>query len=116
MSTADDKTQESEFLREPEDYNIDTIDDAPDGYYDDDDSDYSYDAEAEWEESKAQMQALFSMVVFPYLGKFLGRKFSFWRKLPKKKRERSDVFRFICSFQCGPAILNRQGHGKPLLC
>lgn len=46
----------------------------------DEDSLYSYDAEAEWEESKQQLNALFSLVIFPYLGKYLGKKFSFWSK------------------------------------
>jgi hypothetical protein len=43
-----------------------------------DDSLYSYDAEAEWEESKEQLSALFSLVIFPFVGKWLGKKFSFW--------------------------------------
>lgn len=47
---------------------------------DEDDSLYSYDAEAEWEESKEQLSALFSMVIFPFVGKWLGKKFSFWRE------------------------------------
>ena len=45
---------------------------------DENDSLYSYDAEAEWEESKEQLNALFSMVIFPFVGKWLGKKFSFW--------------------------------------
>ncbi|KAG2202907.1 uncharacterized protein EV154DRAFT_523070 [Mucor mucedo] len=48
-----------------------------DGYSEEDD--YSdYDAEAEWEESKEQLSSLFSLVVFPFVGKWLGKKFSFW--------------------------------------
>lgn len=43
-----------------------------------DGDDYSYDPEAEWEESKAQMNALFSMVVFPFVGRWIGRKCAFW--------------------------------------
>ncbi|KAI8983810.1 hypothetical protein BDB01DRAFT_835424 [Pilobolus umbonatus] len=39
---------------------------------------YSHDAELEWEETKEQMSALFSMVIFPYVGKWLGRKVSYW--------------------------------------
>ncbi|KAI8140724.1 hypothetical protein BJV82DRAFT_581071 [Fennellomyces sp. T-0311] len=42
------------------------------------DSYYSYDAEAEWEESKEQLNALFSLVIFPFVGRWLGKKFSFW--------------------------------------
>ncbi|KAI9364242.1 hypothetical protein BD770DRAFT_379604 [Pilaira anomala] len=48
--------------------------------YSDEDQDslYDYDAEAEWEESKEQLNALFSLVIFPFVGKWLGKKFSFW--------------------------------------
>ncbi|KAI9274564.1 hypothetical protein BDA99DRAFT_497917 [Phascolomyces articulosus] len=42
------------------------------------DSYYTYDAEAEWEETKEQFNALFSLVVFPFVGRWLGKKFSFW--------------------------------------
>lgn len=50
--------------------------------YSDEDQDslYDYDAEAEWEESKEQLNALFSLVIFPFVGKWLGKKFSFWGK------------------------------------
>lgn len=44
------------------------------------DSLYSFDAQAEWEESKEQLSALFSLVIFPFVGKWLGKKFSFWGK------------------------------------
>ncbi|CEI98859.1 hypothetical protein G6F70_006230 [Rhizopus microsporus] len=55
------------------------IDDEPVRYEEeDDDSLYSYDAEAEWEESKQQIQTLFALVIFPFAGKWLGKKFSFW--------------------------------------
>lgn len=47
-------------------------------YTEDDDSLYSYDADAEWEETKEQVQQLFSLVLFPFVGKWLGKKFSFW--------------------------------------
>ncbi|KAG2228199.1 hypothetical protein INT45_010991 [Circinella minor] len=39
---------------------------------------YTYDAEVEWEETKEQFNALFSLVVFPFVGRWLGKKFSFW--------------------------------------
>lgn len=54
-------------------------------YTDEEDSLYSYDAEAEWEESKQQLNALFSLVIFPYIGKYLGKKFSFWSKCYNNK-------------------------------
>ncbi|OBZ86908.1 hypothetical protein A0J61_05045 [Choanephora cucurbitarum] len=42
------------------------------------DSLYSYDAEAEWEESKQQLNALFSLVLFPLVGRWFGKKVAFW--------------------------------------
>lgn len=57
------------------------IDDEPVRYEEEDDNSlYSYDAEAEWEESKQQIQTLFALVIFPFAGKWLGKKFSFWCK------------------------------------
>ncbi|CAO3596781.1 unnamed protein product [Absidia cylindrospora] len=72
------------YTREDDDLGIDGVEETNNpGYYDNDDdeddySEYSYDAEAEWEESKAQMNALFSLVIFPFVGRWLGRKLSFW--------------------------------------
>ncbi|KAI9784297.1 MAG: hypothetical protein M1839_002358 [Geoglossum umbratile] len=40
-------------------------------------SDYS-DAEREWRESLQQLELLLSMVVVPYLGKYVGRKCAYW--------------------------------------
>ncbi|KAI9322895.1 hypothetical protein BX666DRAFT_667504 [Dichotomocladium elegans] len=61
-----------------DDISIDDDIDSERGYVSEDESYYSYDAEAEWEESKAQMSALFSLVIFPFVGRWLGKKFSFW--------------------------------------
>lgn len=61
---------------------LDSLDTASyHGGFDDTDTTNSYDADEEWEENKQQIQLLFSMIIFPYMGKFLGRKFSFYRKL-----------------------------------
>ena len=46
----------------------------------DDGSDYS-DAEREWRESLQQLELLLSMVVVPYLGKYVGRKCAYWGEL-----------------------------------
>ena len=35
-------------------------------------------AEQEWQESLQQLQQLFAIVLLPYLGKFLGRRWSHW--------------------------------------
>ncbi|KAI7901024.1 uncharacterized protein BX663DRAFT_516039 [Cokeromyces recurvatus] len=60
-SSLDDENNEEELYTEEEE-----------------DSLYSYDAEAEWEESKEQLCTLFSFVIFPCIGKWLGKKFSYW--------------------------------------
>lgn len=46
-------------------------------------SEYSLTAQEHWEESMKQIQALVSFVIFPLLGKLLGRRFSkiVWRKV-----------------------------------
>lgn len=36
------------------------------------------DAQREWEESLEQIQLLLTMVVVPFAGKYLGRKFAYW--------------------------------------
>ncbi|CCC08874.1 unnamed protein product [Sordaria macrospora k-hell] len=46
----------------------------------DDDSEYDdeSDAQKEWEQSLEQLQLLMTMVLIPFAGKFLGRKFAYW--------------------------------------
>lgn len=41
-------------------------------------SDESSDAEAEWLENIQQLEMLLSMVIAPFLGKMLGRRFAYW--------------------------------------
>ncbi|KAJ5220302.1 hypothetical protein N7468_009506 [Penicillium chermesinum] len=36
------------------------------------------DAEAEWQESLEQLELLLTMVLIPFIGKFLGRKCAYW--------------------------------------
>ncbi|KAE8154037.1 hypothetical protein BDV25DRAFT_148527 [Aspergillus avenaceus] len=43
----------------------------------DDFSDYS-DAEEEWRESVEQLELLLTMVIVPFVGKYLGRKCAYW--------------------------------------
>ncbi|KAI9280988.1 hypothetical protein BC943DRAFT_330271 [Umbelopsis sp. AD052] len=57
---------------------LDDIDEGDDAGYLDDSTESSYDADLEWEESKEQINMLLSLVIFPFVGKWLGRKFSFW--------------------------------------
>ncbi|EFE37819.1 conserved hypothetical protein [Trichophyton verrucosum HKI 0517] len=45
------------------------------------DSDEESDAEAEWRESLHQLEMLLTMVLVPFVGKFLGRKCAYWGKI-----------------------------------
>lgn len=40
----------------------------------------SADAQREWEESLEQIQLLLTMLVVPFAGKYLGRKFAYWSR------------------------------------
>ncbi|KAL7285126.1 hypothetical protein PYCCODRAFT_1470199 [Trametes coccinea BRFM310] len=56
---------------------LDTISDiSSEPSYDSDEEDWL--AEQEWQESLQQLQQLVSIVLLPYLGKFLGRRWSYW--------------------------------------
>ncbi|KAH8670897.1 hypothetical protein BX600DRAFT_509628 [Xylariales sp. PMI_506] len=44
--------------------------------YDSDDEDF--DAQREWERSIEQLQLLLTMILVPFAGKYLGRKFAYW--------------------------------------
>jgi hypothetical protein len=45
-----------------------------------DDDDRLSDAQREWEASLEQLQLLLTMIVMPFAGKFLGRKFAYWSR------------------------------------
>ena len=51
------------------------------------------DAQREWEESLHQLQLVMNMVLIPFAGKFLGRKFAYWSRDPTCY---SEVIRNIC--------------------
>lgn len=40
------------------------------------------DAQREWEASLEQLQLLLTMIIMPFAGKFLGRKFAYWSRFP----------------------------------
>ena len=44
----------------------------------DDDDERESDAEREWEDSLRQLELVLTMVVLPYAGKYLGRRFAYW--------------------------------------
>lgn len=43
----------------------------------------SADAQHEWEESLEQIQLLLTMVLVPFAGKYLGRKFAYWSRFSR---------------------------------
>lgn len=58
---------------------LDSVSISSQDSYDSDEEDRI--AEQEWKESLEQLQQLFSIVLLPYLGKWLGRKWSYWGML-----------------------------------
>lgn len=54
----------------------------------------SEDAQREWEESLEQIQLLLTMVLVPFAGKFLGRKFAYWSRFscPAKEAKREKAW------------------------
>jgi hypothetical protein len=56
---------------------VDSLDDlSSEGSYDEEEE-YKL-AQKEWEESMVQLQQLCAVVLLPFLGKWLGRKWSYW--------------------------------------
>ena len=45
-------------------------------------SEEDYDAQREWEQSLEQLQLLLTMILVPFAGKYLGRKFAYWSMFP----------------------------------
>lgn len=45
------------------------------------DSEDESDAQREWETSLEQLQLLLTMIIMPFAGKYLGRKFAYWSML-----------------------------------
>ncbi|KAF9161482.1 hypothetical protein DFQ26_004503 [Actinomortierella ambigua] len=41
-------------------------------------SDLTRDLQREWDENMEQGRQLFALVIFPFVGRFLGKKFSYW--------------------------------------
>ncbi|KAL6454807.1 hypothetical protein SBY92_004278 [Candida maltosa Xu316] len=73
-------TDESSPLSAP----YDDTDDTDELYSDySSDSEYELSAQEHWEESVKQLTMLFSIIIFPLIGKLLGRRFSkiVWRKV-----------------------------------
>ncbi|KAF9015489.1 hypothetical protein BDQ17DRAFT_1341154 [Cyathus striatus] len=54
-----------------------SLDDISTSSHDSEDEEYRL-AQQEWEESLKQLQQLVSIVLLPFFGKWLGRKWSYW--------------------------------------
>ena len=72
---------------------------SSDGSYDSDDERL---AQEEWEESLEQLAQLVSVVLLPFFGKWLGRRWSYWGGLPSPSSHRPPSHRLtsfcsICS-------------------
>lgn len=57
---------------------VDSLPSISSGVLDSDDEDDLSDAQREWEASLEQLQMLLTLVIVPFAGKFLGRKFAYW--------------------------------------
>lgn len=81
MSTLDSYVLEN-VSPPPEDDDVDSLPSLSSGILSssdtDSDSEYESDAQKEWERSLDQLQLLLTMVMVPFIGKYLGRKFAYW--------------------------------------
>lgn len=57
---------------------VDSLPSISSGILDSDDDDELSDAQKEWEASLEQLQLMVTMILVPFAGKFLGRKFAYW--------------------------------------
>ncbi|RFN48240.1 hypothetical protein FIE12Z_7511 [Fusarium flagelliforme] len=80
-------------LHDASDIDKDDLDSLPSISTDDIYSDVSdSDAQAEWERSLEQLQLILTMMIVPWMGKYFGRKFAYWRfDLDKKKFKAAGV-------------------------
>ncbi|KAL2175800.1 uncharacterized protein P884DRAFT_301209 [Thermothelomyces heterothallicus CBS 202.75] len=60
------------------DDDIDSLPSISSSILDSDSETDSSDAQREWEASLEQLQLLLTMIILPFAGKFLGRKFAYW--------------------------------------
>ncbi|ODV78200.1 uncharacterized protein CANTADRAFT_299083 [Suhomyces tanzawaensis NRRL Y-17324] len=73
---------EDEYDYDDDDYDYDD-DDYDDDYESDSDDSFHLTAQEQWEESMKQIEGLISFVIFPLVGKVLGRRTShiIWRRI-----------------------------------
>lgn len=85
------ETEEDEIDSLPSGPASDSSLDADLSPYDSDDAES--DAEEEWRESMHQLELLLTMVLIPFVGKFLGRKCAYWGTSIRRPRRVHGAFR-----------------------
>lgn len=78
MSTSDSYVISDMAASESHDEDLDSLPSISSDLLSSEASESPSDAQKEWEESLEQIQLLLTMVVVPFAGKYLGRKFAYW--------------------------------------
>lgn len=78
----DDSTQWSHSPSQPQSPSIrrGVGEDGEESDYESEDSYDSAQLQKEWEEQVEQLKLMFQIIIFPFVGKFMGRKFGYYRK------------------------------------
>lgn len=82
MSTSDSYVISDMAASESHDEDLDSLPSISSDLLSSEASESPSDAQKEWEESLEQIQLLLTMVVVPFAGKYLGRKFAYWSAFP----------------------------------
>lgn len=86
MSTSDSYVISDMAASESHDEDLDSLPSISSDLLSSEASESPSDAQKEWEESLEQIQLLLTMVVVPFAGKYLGRKFAYWSAFPPDSR------------------------------
>lgn len=84
MSTSDSYVISDMAASESHDEDLDSLPSISSDLLSSEASESPSDAQKEWEESLEQIQLLLTMVVVPFAGKYLGRKFAYWSAFPTR--------------------------------
>lgn len=84
MSTSDSYVISDMAASESHDEDLDSLPSISSDLLSSEASESPSDAQKEWEESLEQIQLLLTMVVVPFAGKYLGRKFAYWSTSPTR--------------------------------
>lgn len=106
MSTSDSYVISDMAASESHDEDLDSLPSISSDLLSSEASESPSDAQKEWEESLEQIQLLLTMVVVPFAGKYLGRKFAYWSTLAPAPRV------FPCSHLAVERGQTLIGHGS----